>query len=70
MSKVGYTSQNKKQKMKKIQNILAIALLLISSVVMVQQKSAYTFYRQHMNLVNPVYIEMESSSVGTGWFCL
>ena len=56
--------------MKKIQYILATALLLVSSAAMAQQESAYTFYRQHMNLVNPVYIEMESSSVGTGWFCL
>jgi type IX secretion system PorP/SprF family membrane protein len=65
MSKVGYTSQNKKQKMKKIQNILAIALLLISSVVMAQQESVYTFYRQHMNLVNPAYVGMDSITVVT-----
>jgi type IX secretion system PorP/SprF family membrane protein len=65
MSKVGYTLQNKKQKMKKIQNILAIALLLISSAVMAQQESAYTFYRQHMNLVNPAYVGMDSITVVT-----
>jgi hypothetical protein len=39
--------------MKRIHNILAIALLLTSSAMMAQQESAYTFYRQHMNLVNP-----------------
>ena len=31
--------------MKKIQNKLAIALLLVSSAVMAQQESAYSFFR-------------------------
>jgi hypothetical protein len=51
--------------MKKIQNILAIALLLISSAVMAQQKTAYSFYRQHMNLVNRAYASMDSVTVAT-----
>jgi hypothetical protein len=42
--------------MKKIHTILAIALLLVSSAVMAQQESAYAFYRQHMNLVNPASV--------------
>lgn len=46
--------------MKKKQNILAIALLLVSSAVMAQQESAYSFYRQHMNLVNPAYAGMDN----------
>jgi type IX secretion system PorP/SprF family membrane protein len=51
--------------MKKIHNILAIALLLISSAAMAQQETAYSFYRQHMNLVNPAYAGMDSVTVAT-----
>ena len=51
--------------MKKIPYILATALLLVSSVAMAQQESAYTFYRQHMNLVNPAYVGMDSVTVAT-----
>jgi type IX secretion system PorP/SprF family membrane protein len=51
--------------MKRIHNILAIALLLTSSALMAQQESAYTFYRQHMNLVNPAYAGMDSVTVAT-----
>lgn len=51
--------------MKKIHNILAIALLFISSAVMAQQETAYSFYRQHMNLVNPAYVGMDSITVAT-----
>ena len=51
--------------MKSIQNILAIALLLVSSAAMAQQESAYSFYRQHMNLVNPAYVGLDSMTVAT-----
>ena len=51
--------------MKKIHNILALALLLISSAAMAQQETAYSFYRQHMNLVNPAYAGMDSITVAT-----
>ena len=51
--------------MKRIHNILAMALLLISSAVMAQQETAYSFYRQHMNLVNPAYAGMDSITVAT-----
>lgn len=51
--------------MKKIHNILAIALLFISSAVIAQQETAYSFYRQHMNLVNPAYVGMDSITVAT-----
>ena len=51
--------------MKKIHNILAIALLLTSSAVMAQQESVISFYRQHMNLVNPAYAGMDSVTVAT-----
>jgi type IX secretion system PorP/SprF family membrane protein len=52
-------------KMKRIHNILAVALLLISSAAMAQQETAYSFYRQHMNLVNPAYAGMDSITVAT-----
>lgn len=51
--------------MKSIQNILAIALLLVSSAAMAQQESAYSFYRQHMNLVNPAYVGLDSMTIAT-----
>jgi type IX secretion system PorP/SprF family membrane protein len=51
--------------MKRIHNILAVALLLISSAAMAQQETAYSFYRQHMNLVNPAYAGMDSITVAT-----
>jgi type IX secretion system PorP/SprF family membrane protein len=51
--------------MKRIHNILVLALLLISSAVMAQQETVYSFYRQHMNLVNPAYVGMDSVTVVT-----
>jgi type IX secretion system PorP/SprF family membrane protein len=51
--------------MKKIQNKLAIALLLVSSAVMAQQETAYSFYRQHMNLFNPASVGIDSITVAT-----
>ena len=51
--------------MKKIHNILAIALLLTSSAVMAQQESVISFYRQHMNLVNPAYVGVDSMSIAS-----
>jgi type IX secretion system PorP/SprF family membrane protein len=51
--------------MKKIHNILAIALLLVSSAALAQQESVYSFYRQHMNLVNPAYVGIDSATVVT-----
>jgi type IX secretion system PorP/SprF family membrane protein len=51
--------------MKKIQKILAIALLLVSSAAMAQQESVISFYRQHMNLVNPAYVGVDSMTIAT-----
>lgn len=51
--------------MKKIQYILATALLFITSAVSAQQESAYSFYRQHMNLINPAYVGIDSTTVAT-----
>ncbi len=42
-----------------------MALLLISSAAMAQQETAYSFYRQHMNLVNPAYAGIDSVTVAT-----
>ncbi len=51
--------------MKKIHNILAIALLLTTSVMMAQQESVISFYSQHMNLVNPAYVGVDSLTIAT-----
>lgn len=51
--------------MKKIHNIIAFVLLFTSSAMMAQQESAYTFYRHHMNLVNPAYAGVDSITVAT-----
>ncbi len=51
--------------MKNIKNILAIALLLVSSALMAQQETAYSFYRQHLNLVNPASVGIDSITVAT-----
>lgn len=51
--------------MKGIQNILAIVLLFTSSALMAQQETSYSFYRQHMNLVNPAYAGIDSVTVAT-----
>lgn len=51
--------------MKQIRNILATVLLLVSSIAVAQQESVYTFYRQHMNLVNPAYVGMDSVTIAT-----
>lgn len=51
--------------MKKIHNILAIALLLTTSAMMAQQESVISFYSQHMNLVNPAYVGVDSLTIAT-----
>lgn len=51
--------------MKKINIILISALLIVSSAALAQQESATTFYRQHMNLVNPAYAGMDSLTIAT-----
>jgi type IX secretion system PorP/SprF family membrane protein len=51
--------------MKKIQNIVSIALLLVSSAAMAQQESVISFYRHHMNLVNPAYVGVDSMTIAT-----
>jgi type IX secretion system PorP/SprF family membrane protein len=49
--------------MKKIYYIIILALVLVSNLAMAQQESVYTFYRQHMNLVNPAYAGVDSITV-------
>ncbi len=49
--------------MKPLHNIVTILVLLISSTALAQQETVYTFYRQHMNLVNPAYAGVDSITV-------
>lgn len=51
--------------MNKIKNILSVVLFFVSYIALAQQESAYTFYRQHMNLVNPAYVGFDSITVAT-----
>lgn len=47
--------------MKKI-NILLGLVLLISTSLVAQQESLITFYRNHLNLVNPAYVGVEQGA--------
>ena len=49
-----------KQNMKKINFLLGL-LLLTSSSLVAQQESMITFYKNHLNLVNPAYIGADKS---------
>lgn len=49
-----------------------MVLLLWGGTIFAQQENAFTFYRQHMNLVNPAYAGMDNetlltSSIRTQW---
>ncbi|WP_396163354.1 type IX secretion system membrane protein PorP/SprF [Flavobacterium sp.] len=48
--------------MKKNQNIMLVLLLLISSSVLAQQESVISFYRNHLNLVNPAFVGVEGKT--------
>ncbi len=68
--KVGYTSQtktsiNNNKTMKKISLIITLALLLVSSVLFAQQESVFTFYKSHMNIVNPAYAGLNNETLLT-----
>lgn len=52
--------------MKKIVNILTVALLLFSNALFSQQESTFTLYRYHMNMVNPAYAGVDGQTVITG----
>jgi len=54
--------------MKKLNNILAGALLLISSAAFAQQEASFTMYRYHMNVVNPAYAGMDKETVLTSTY--
>ena len=45
--------------MKKLQNIVLVLLLVISSSALAQQESVIAFYKDHMNLVNPAAISVD-----------
>lgn len=55
--------------MKKVKNILiSIALLVSSSVVLAQQESIITLYKDQMNLVNPAYAGVdERTDIAVGY---
>ncbi|TDE42477.1 type IX secretion system membrane protein PorP/SprF [Flavobacterium rhamnosiphilum] len=54
--------------MKTVKNILAGALLLLSSALFAQQESTFTMYRYHMNMINPAYAGVDGETVVTGSF--
>ena len=48
-------------------NIVVLILLTLStSVALAQQETAYLFYRQNMNLVNPAYAGLDGKNMQTG----
>ena len=58
--------------MKKLQNIMLVLLLVISSSALAQQESVITFYKDHLNLVNPAAVSIDgktyvSSSIRKQW---
>lgn len=70
MLRDGYTLQNKfhkknKRKMKKINIILTIALLIVSSALFAQKESVSAFYRTNMNVVNPAYAGLDDLTLVT-----
>src|ERR1700759_2027143 len=54
--------------MKKLYNIWAGALLLISSALFAQQESLFTMYRYHMNVINPAYAGVDKETVLTSTY--
>jgi type IX secretion system PorP/SprF family membrane protein len=51
--------------MKIVKNILAGALLLFSSALFAQQENTFTFYKYHMNMVNPAYVGVNNETLLT-----
>lgn len=64
--KVGFISQNnsksKTLKMKKLQKIMLVLLLVTSSSALAQQESVIAFYKDHLNLVNPAAVSVDGST--------
>lgn len=54
--------------MKKLCNIWAGALLLLSGALFAQQESLFTMYRYHMNVINPAYAGVDKETVLTSTF--
>lgn len=52
--------------MKIFKNILAGALLLFGSVLFAQQENAFTWYRYHMNMINPAYVGVDDETIIAG----
>lgn len=58
--------------MKRLQNIVLVLLLSISSSAIAQQESVITFYNDHLNLVNPAAVSVKgetaiSSTIRKQW---
>jgi type IX secretion system PorP/SprF family membrane protein len=51
--------------MKIVKNILVGALLLFSSALFAQQENTFTFYKYHMNRVNPAYVGVNNETLLT-----
>jgi type IX secretion system PorP/SprF family membrane protein len=54
--------------MKKIQYILAGALLFIGGSAFAQQEGSFAFYKYHMNVINPAYSGVDGQTVITTSF--
>lgn len=48
--------------MKKLQNIVLVLLLTASSSIIAQQESMITFYRNHLNLINPAAVSVKGET--------
>lgn len=73
---VGFLSQNNSKskivKMKKLQIIMLVLLFVTSSSALAQQESMITFYKDHLNLVNPAAVSVKgetsiTSSIRKQW---
>nr|WP_315165557.1 type IX secretion system membrane protein PorP/SprF [uncultured Flavobacterium sp.] len=51
--------------MKKLNYILIGFLFIMSSSLFAQQESTFTFYKYHMNMINPAYAGMGNQTLGT-----
>ena len=45
--------------------ILTVLLFVMSSTLFAQQESTFSFYKYHMNMVNPAYVGMDKETLGT-----
>lgn len=65
ISQINFSPYHKNKTMKKINNIALAALLLVSSALFAQQESVFSFYKNHMILVNPAYAGSNNQTLWT-----